>query len=94
MEAAGASVKVFELMDRQPNISNEDGQVRPADLKGHIEFKNVTFGYPSREDSVILKVLGSIQFPGPFCVEPLIYSCSIMCEILKTATHSVGVKLD
>ena len=56
MEAAGASVKVFEYMDRKPKITNDGEEIIP-DLKGHIEFKNVTFRYPSRPDADVLKVL-------------------------------------
>ena len=55
MEAAGASVKVLEFMDRKPKINN-DGQERPPDLKGQIEFKDVTFRYPSRSDAPVLEV--------------------------------------
>ena len=55
MEAAGASVKVLEFMDRKPQINN-DGQEMPPDLKGHIEFKDVTFRYPSRSDVAVLEV--------------------------------------
>ncbi|XP_072038491.1 ABC-type oligopeptide transporter ABCB9-like [Amphiura filiformis] len=63
MEAAGASVKVFEYMDRKPKITN-DGQEMPSDLKGHIEFKNVTFGYPSRPDADVLKDVCFTVSPG------------------------------
>jgi len=54
MEAAGASKKIFELIDRQPTIKN-DGSERPESLQGGLEFKNVDFVYPSRPDNVVLK---------------------------------------
>jgi ATP-binding cassette subfamily B (MDR/TAP) protein 9 len=55
MEAVGASEKVFEFIDRQPEIRNE-GKLRPATLQGHLEFKDVVFAYPSRPTSQVLKV--------------------------------------
>ena len=55
MQAAGASEKVFEYIDREPEIKN-DGTLAPKGLKGQIEFKNVSFHYPSRPDTPVLKV--------------------------------------
>ena len=55
MQAAGASLKVFEYIDREPGLKH-DGKLAPEVLKGQIEFKNVSFHYPSRPDSQVLKV--------------------------------------
>lgn len=55
MQAAGASAKVFELINREPKISN-DGDKAPERLTGRLEFKNVSFSYPSRPESSVLKV--------------------------------------
>lgn len=55
MQAAGASEKVFEYMDRTPNIGNS-GSLTSAKVKGHIEFRNVDFAYPTRPESKVLKV--------------------------------------
>ena len=55
MQAAGASAKVFEYIDRKPELRSE-GRLAPAQLKGRIEFRDVTFTYPSRPDSQVLKV--------------------------------------
>ena len=56
MEAVGASQKVFEFIDRKPTISHEDGKLAPEALIGHLEFKDVTFTYPSRPDNPMLQV--------------------------------------
>ena len=54
MKAVGASERVFELMDREPQVKYEGG-IRPARIVGHIEFFNVRFSYPSRLDTMVLK---------------------------------------
>ncbi len=48
---AGAE-RVFTLID-EPTEYSDDGELEIDDLKGHIEFNNVTFGYV--EDKVVLK---------------------------------------
>ncbi|KAK3589119.1 hypothetical protein CHS0354_017085 [Potamilus streckersoni] len=63
MQALGASEKVFEYMDRQPKVSNSGAVVLPS-LRGHIEFKNVCFSYPSRPDAPILKNVSFQVMPG------------------------------
>lgn len=44
-------------MDRKPEIP-PDGHLEPQNLKGHIEFKNVTFSYSGKTDknNFVLKV--------------------------------------
>lgn len=63
MEAAGASKKVFQLIDREPMIKN-DGFLEPESLKGCVEFKNVNFVYPSRPDNPVLKDVSFKVEPG------------------------------
>ncbi|KAG7283359.1 hypothetical protein CRUP_000885 [Coryphaenoides rupestris] len=53
-KAIGASEKIFEYMDRKPQIPPE-GTLAPGDLKGHVEFKNVTFTYPSKDTPALVK---------------------------------------
>jgi len=55
MQAAGASEKVFQFINREPVIPNRNG-LKPASLRGHLEFNNVTFAYPSRPETKVLKV--------------------------------------
>ena len=55
MQAIGASHKVFEFMDRKPEII-PPGTFAPQHMEGKIEFKDVTFAYPTRKDIPVLKV--------------------------------------
>lgn len=55
MQGVGAAEKVFEYIDRKPK-HNLDGQEAPETFEGQVEFKNVTFAYPTRPDMDVLKV--------------------------------------
>jgi ABC-type multidrug transport system fused ATPase/permease subunit len=55
MESVGASRKVFEYMDRIPNIRNSGTLNTP--ITGCIEFSDVSFSYPTRAEMIVLKVL-------------------------------------
>lgn len=55
MQGVGAAEKVFEFIDRKPQLSS-DGTLAPDTLKGLVEFKNVTFSYPTRPETQVLKV--------------------------------------
>ncbi|KAI1695471.1 ABC transporter transmembrane region domain-containing protein [Ditylenchus destructor] len=52
MQSVGASRKIFEYVNRKPKIQYDDGEKRkaPATIRGKVEFKNVDFKYPSRDD--------------------------------------------
>uniref|UniRef100_A0A4W5PFI6 Transporter 1, ATP-binding cassette, sub-family B (MDR/TAP) n=1 Tax=Hucho hucho TaxID=62062 RepID=A0A4W5PFI6_9TELE len=63
MRAIGGSEKIFEYVDRQPQIPPE-GTLAPQNLEGHVQFKNVTFTYPTREDTPVLKGLSLELRPG------------------------------
>ncbi len=64
MQAVGASHKVFEFMDREPELRHDAGTRRPEVLRGRVRFDHVTFGYPSRKDDPVLKV----SWVGEVCV--------------------------
>ncbi|XP_044063696.1 antigen peptide transporter 1 [Siniperca chuatsi] len=55
-KAIGASEKIFEYMDRKPEVPPE-GNLAPKNLEGHIQFKKVTFSYSGRtdENNLVLK---------------------------------------
>ena len=56
--AQGAAVGLFEVIDRKSKIDpTEDtgDKPDPATLRGTIEFRNVTFAYPSRPNEPILQ---------------------------------------
>lgn len=57
MKGLGASTRLWELMDRQPTIPLSDGLTPSSPLKGHIEFSNISFAYPTRPDVTICKNL-------------------------------------
>lgn len=67
MQAVGASRKVFELIDREPNVNN-DGRIAPdgrnAKIEGRIEFRHVSFSYPTRPDLPIMNDLSFTVNPG------------------------------
>lgn len=60
MQALGASVRLFELMDRTPRIETGSGKegafgtTAGAPFDSTITLENVTFRYPSREDTAVL----------------------------------------
>ncbi|XP_029927852.1 antigen peptide transporter 1 [Myripristis murdjan] len=64
-KAIGASEKIFEYMDRKPEIP-PDGTLAPENLMGHIQFKNVTFTYTGRneKDNPVLKDVSLEIKPG------------------------------
>uniref|UniRef100_A0A1I7WTD5 ABC transmembrane type-1 domain-containing protein n=1 Tax=Heterorhabditis bacteriophora TaxID=37862 RepID=A0A1I7WTD5_HETBA len=55
MECVGASRKVFEYMNRIPQLPL-DGKQQP-EVNGRIDFNEVTFTYPSRPKNLVLKIL-------------------------------------
>ncbi|XP_066289459.1 ABC-type oligopeptide transporter ABCB9-like [Branchiostoma lanceolatum] len=63
MQAVGASEKVFEYIDRKPEVQN-NGLLAPDKLEGHIEFKDVSFAYPARKDIPVLKDVSFKVSPG------------------------------
>nr|XP_023969206.2 antigen peptide transporter 1 isoform X2 [Chrysemys picta bellii] len=63
-KAVGSSEKIFEYMERTPQISPPDGTLAPASLQGHVSFRNVSFSYPSRPDVKVLKDVSFELRPG------------------------------
>ncbi|XP_053329323.1 antigen peptide transporter 2-like [Spea bombifrons] len=61
--SAAAAQKVFQYLDREPLVSTS-GTYRPDQLRGCFEFRNVTFSYPSRQDSPALKNVSFKLIPG------------------------------
>lgn len=63
MSAAGASRRVFELMDRRPAIPRKGGQTLHP-LHGRIELRNVRFSYPSHPEIEVLRGIDLQIDPG------------------------------
>ncbi|XP_041081978.1 antigen peptide transporter 1-like, partial [Polyodon spathula] len=61
-KAIGASEKIFEYMDREPEMTA--GTLAPETLRGHVEFRNVSFAYPRRPDTAVLKSVSFELRPG------------------------------
>ncbi|TPP63609.1 Multidrug resistance protein 1, partial [Fasciola gigantica] len=56
--------RMLFIMDRIPKIQTNVGDVPKSSLKGHIEFKNVHFRYPTRPDVRVLKNFSHTISPG------------------------------
>ena len=56
MNAAGASGRIFQILNRTPIIANEKGNTL-ARLKGEITLKDVQFSYPTRPEYKVFKCL-------------------------------------
>ena len=54
-EGKVAGKMAYEIIERTPKILLDNPYAKPVgDLRGHIEFRNVTFTYPSRPEQKIL----------------------------------------
>jgi len=60
--AATSAERVFEVLDNKPDIDDKKDAIELPDIKGHIQFKNVTFSYDG-EQNVLEDVSCDIQ-PG------------------------------
>ncbi|XP_029298944.1 antigen peptide transporter 2a isoform X2 [Cottoperca gobio] len=54
LNSVGAAGKVFEYLDRKPQVSTE-GELKPDQLTGHISFNNVNFAYPATPNTTVLQ---------------------------------------
>ncbi|KAJ6652530.1 hypothetical protein lerEdw1_011436 [Lerista edwardsae] len=62
-KAVGSSEKIFEYMDRTPQIRSV-GTLAPPDLRGHVRLQDVWFSYPGRDSSMVLKGVSLELRPG------------------------------
>lgn len=64
-QAAGAAERMSELLAERPSIT-APAQPRslPSPVRGEVEFRNVTFCYPSRPDTLALRNLSFRVAPG------------------------------
>jgi ATP-binding cassette subfamily B protein len=61
--ASGAAAKVFELLDREPEIPLSGGATLPR-IDGKVELKDVSFSYPARRDTHVLRDINLSIRPG------------------------------
>ncbi|XP_051958977.1 antigen peptide transporter 2 isoform X2 [Xyrauchen texanus] len=63
LNTVGSAVKVFQLLDRKPQMK-EMGNLAPKKLEGKLNFEKVTFSYHSRPDEKALKSVTLELSPG------------------------------
>ncbi|WP_281632640.1 ABC transporter ATP-binding protein [Flavobacterium luteolum] len=62
-KAIGATERVFELLDENPEKINSDSSQNQEKIKGNVTFKNVAFSYPTRQE---IQVLKDVNFSAEF----------------------------
>jgi ATP-binding cassette subfamily B (MDR/TAP) protein 1 len=67
-KAKKAFGSVFNILDTEsllnPFLEAQQGKIEPDNLKGKIEFKNVSFSYPTKPENKILNDISFIIEPG------------------------------
>ena len=67
-KAKNAFISVFKTMETEslipPFLEDNQGKIIPENLKVKIEFRNVTFAYPTKPDIDVLKNINFIIEPG------------------------------
>uniref|UniRef100_A0A8C2ZR97 ATP binding cassette subfamily B member 10 n=1 Tax=Cyclopterus lumpus TaxID=8103 RepID=A0A8C2ZR97_CYCLU len=65
MKGFGAGTRLWELLDRKPEFPLNEGLVLPPDqLKGQLEFSDVSFAYPTRNEAPIFQNLSLLVPAG------------------------------
>lgn len=64
--ALGATTRVFEILDEEPDLFDKPGAVALDISAGQVEFAGVSFAYPGREGEVIKDVSFVVE-PGKVC---------------------------
>ena len=62
LTALAGAERIFEIMDSADEVDEGTREVEISDIKGHIEFKNIEFGYVA--DEPVLKGLNLSVHPG------------------------------
>ena len=61
--AAVSAARISEVLDTEPEIHDPDRPIEPAERRGVVEFKNVTFYYPGAE-APALRDISFVAKPG------------------------------
>ncbi|XP_034043522.1 ATP-binding cassette sub-family B member 10, mitochondrial [Thalassophryne amazonica] len=65
MKGFGAGARLWELLDRVPELPLNEGLILPPDnLKGQLEFCDVSFAYPTRKETPIFQNLNLLVPAG------------------------------
>lgn len=62
-QAAASADRIFDILDAKNEVTDKEGALTLAEIKGHVEFKDVTFRYFASGDPVLNKVSFEAQ-PG------------------------------
>lgn len=54
--AAASAARVNEVLQTRPSLTDTETPVRAESVRGHVEFRNVTFSYPGAEQPAISQV--------------------------------------
>ncbi|MEM1507478.1 MAG: ABC transporter ATP-binding protein [Candidatus Bathyarchaeia archaeon] len=60
--ASVSASRIFEVLDKEPEVKDQPGAIDLKEVKGHIKFENVTFGYS--HDKPIIKDVSFEVKPG------------------------------
>lgn len=63
MRSLGAAERIFELLDRSPEMAPSGGARLPA-VRGELELRDVSFAYPARRDVQVLQGVSLRLDPG------------------------------
>uniref|UniRef100_A0A665V1Y4 Antigen peptide transporter 2-like n=1 Tax=Echeneis naucrates TaxID=173247 RepID=A0A665V1Y4_ECHNA len=63
LNSVGAAGKVFEYLDRKPQVS-ADGHLKPDQLTGNVKFNCLNFAYPANPSKTVLKDFSLELKPG------------------------------
>ncbi|MBX7050057.1 MAG: ATP-binding cassette domain-containing protein, partial [Chitinophagales bacterium] len=63
-KTVGASERIFEIIDNEGELSLDNEPDTAQRLDGKIEFRNITFSYPTRKDVTVLKDISFTINPG------------------------------
>ncbi|XP_040926033.1 bile salt export pump [Betta splendens] len=65
MKGFGAGSRLWQLLDRRPEFPLNEGQVLPPEqLKGQLQFSDVSFAYPTRKEALIFQNLSLLVPAG------------------------------
>lgn len=63
-EGKVAGKMAYDIIERKPEIGLEEGATIEQPVTGRLEFRNVTFRYPSKKDQIILDSFSSVFEEG------------------------------
>ena len=89
MRGIGAGVRIFDLIERKPEIDPEVGIEIDRNRRGTIKFEKVSFRYPSRPTVEVLKDLDLEINVGESIAIVCVLRNSFVCVQSLTITSSL-----